>query len=198
MNQLKSTIKEISAAIKNWWVFTLLGILFILLGIYVFNNPVSAYLTLSIFFAVSILVSGIFQLWFAFTNRNEIEGWGWQLALAIMEVIIGLVLFSNIGLTAAILPLYVGFWLLFRAFALVGFSFELKSYKVTNWGYYFVFGLLLGIFAWCIIINPLFGGMTIVTWTGIALVIAGIGHIMVSLKLRKVSQKIVEIKDKLN
>jgi len=179
-------------------VFTLLGILFILLGIYVFNNPVSAYLTLSIFFAVSILVSGIFQLWFAFTNRNEIEGWGWQLALAIMEVIIGLVLFSNIGLTAAILPLYVGFWLLFRAFALVGFSFELKSYKVMNWGYYFVFGLLLGIFAWCIIINPLFGGMTIVTWTGIALVIAGIGHIMVSLKLRKVSKKLVDFKDKLN
>lgn len=195
MNQLSSTIKEISAAIKNWWVFTILGILFLLLGLYVFNNPVSAYLTLSIFFAASILVSGLFQLWFAFTNKNEIEGWGWQLALAIMEVIIGVILFSNMGLTAAILPLYVGFWLLFRAFALVGFSFEMKSYKIMNWGFYLVFGILLGIFAWLIIINPLFGGMTIVTWTGIALIIAGIAHIMVSLKLRKVSKKLIDLKE---
>lgn len=197
MEQLSSKLKEITAVIKNWWVFALLGILFIGLGIYVFNQPVKTFVTLSAFFAASILASGIFQLWFAYSNKDEIEGWGWQLALAIMEVIIGIILFNNMDLTAVILPLYVGFWLLFRAFALVGFSFEMKSFGIKDWTLYFIFGLLLGLFAWCIIINPAFGGLTIITWVGIALLIAGVAHIFVALKLRRVKKKFVDLKEHL-
>ena len=198
MEPLSSKLKEIKAVIKNWWVFAVLGLLFIALGIYVFNQPAKTFLTLSVFFAASILVSGIFQLWFAYTNRDEIEGWGWQLALAIMEVIIGIILFSNIGLTVVILPLYVGFWLLFRAFALVGFSFELKSFGIEKWWLYLIFGILLGLFSWCIILNPAFGGLTIVSWVGIALIMAGIAHVFIALKMKQVKKKMVNLKEHLS
>lgn len=195
MENLKSTIKEIRTDIKNWWILLVLGILFIGLGIFVFANPLESYITIAVFFAASMLISGLFQKWFAISNRDELEGWGWQLALGIMEAIIGIVLLFNLNFTMSVLPFYVGFWLLFKAFALIGFSFELKSYKVLNWWYYLVFGLLLTLLSWFIILNPLFGGMSIVVWTGIALIVAGIAYIMLSFKLKKVNRKIVRIKE---
>ena len=193
MENLESTIKEIRTNIKNWWVPLLLGILFLIVGFIVFANPLESYVTLAIFFAAGMLVAGVFQFWFAISNSKEIEGWGWQLALGIIETIFGLILLFNLELTLAILPFYVGFWLMFRSFALIGFSFEMKSYSINDWGYYLVFGILLTILSWFIIINPIFGGMTIVTWTGIAFIVAAIAHIMLAFKLKKANKKIVNI-----
>lgn len=187
--------KEIHTSIKNWWVIMLLGIAFILLSLIVFANPVKSYVALSIFFALGILSSGIFQFAFAIGNRNKVEGWGWQLTLGIMEISIGLILVFKMNITMAILPLYIGFWLLFRAFALMGFSFELKSYKIPNWGYYLFLGILLAIFSWIIILNPLLGGISIITWTGIALLTAGITHIILSVKLKKINKRIIKFED---
>jgi uncharacterized membrane protein HdeD (DUF308 family) len=186
-------VKEIQSRIRNWWVLLLLGVIFIAMGFIVLANPLESYVTLAIFFAASMLVSGIFQIVFSIANREEMEGWGWQLALGIMETIIGFILIFNLGLTLAILPFYVGFWLLFRSFALIGFSFEMKTYKIMSWGYYLVFGILLAVFSWFIILRPVFGGITIVTWTAIAFMIAGVAHIMLSFRLKKVNNKIVKV-----
>ena len=195
MKNFDSTIKEIRTDIKNWWVLLVLGILFLGLGIIVLVNPLESYLSFITLFALSMMVSGLLQKWFAISNRNEIEGWGWQLALGIMEFIIGIILIFNLNFTMSVFPFYIGFWLLFRSLALIGFSFELKSYKITNWGYYLIYGLLLAILSWLIILNPMFGGMTIVIWTGTALIIAGIAYIMLSFKLKKVKRKIIKIKE---
>jgi uncharacterized membrane protein HdeD (DUF308 family) len=186
-------INEIRAHIRNWWVLLLLGVIFVAMGFIVLANPLESYVTLAIFFAASMLVSGIFQIVFSIANREEMEGWGWQLALGIMETIIGFILIFNLGLSLAILPFYVGFWLLFRSFALIGFSFEMKTYKIMSWGYYLVFGILLAVFSWFIILRPVFGGITIVTWTAIAFMIAGVAHIMLSFRLKKVNNKIVKV-----
>ena len=195
MENLKSTIKEIRADIKNWWMLLLVGILFIGIGILVLVNPFKSYVSLAWFFAVIMMVSGFLQKWFAIANNNEIEGWGWQLALGIVEFTIGLVLILNLDFTMAILPFYVGFWLLFKSLALIGFSFELKSYKITNWMYYLVFGILLTILSWFVILNPLLGKMTIVVWSGIALIVAGLAYVLLSFKLKNVKRKVVKINE---
>ena len=198
MENLKSTFKEIRTDIKDWWVFLLIGIVIMGLGVLVFANPLGSYTALAVFFAVSMMVSGLSQKWFAISNRDELVGWGWQLALGIMEFIIGIVLIFNLNFTMAILPFYVGFWLLFKSLALIGFSFELKSYKIVNWVYYLIFGILLTLLSWFIILNPLFGGLTIVFWTGIALIVAGFAYIMLSFKLKNVNRKLVRIKESLS
>ena len=192
MESIETSLKEIRRGIKNWWVLLLLGIGFIGMGVLVFAKPLESYVTLAIFFAVSMLVSGVSQFWFAITNRKEIDGWGWQMALSIMDLILGIILIFKIDITMAILPFYVGFWLLFRSFALIGFSFEMKSYQILDWGYYLIFGLLVASLSWFIIFNPLFGGITIVTWTGSALIVSGIASSMLSFKLKKVNKEIVK------
>lgn len=190
MENLNSTLSEIRRNIKNWWILIVVGILFIGIGILVFAKPLASYVTLSVFFALGMLISGISQLWFAFANRKQIQGWGWQLTLGIMETVFGIVLIFKINITMSVLPFYVGFWLLFKSFALTAFSLEMKSLKILNWGYYLAFGILLGLLAWFIITNPLFGGLTIVSWTGMALIVAGIVHILLSIRLKKIKDNI--------
>ena len=191
------TLKEIRTDIKNWWIFLFKGILFIGVGIVVFANTLENYANLAGFFALSMMISGLFQKWFAILNSKEIEGWGWQLAVGIMEFVIGLILIFNLNFTVTILPFYVGFWLLFKSLALMGFSFELKSYKISSWFFYFALAVLLAVLSWFIILNPLLGGVTIIFWTGAALIVVGVTYILLAFKLKKVKTRIVRIKDSL-
>ncbi len=57
-----------------------------------------------------------------------------------------------------------------------------------------VFGLLL---SFILIWNPLFAGLTIVTWTGIALISGGIYSIYLSFKLKKLNDKSKKIPQEL-
>ena len=190
MGIISSTLKEIKADIKNWWVFLLLGINFLIMGVIVYSSPVGSYFTLSVFFAVSVLFAGFLQIWFAFTNKNSLHGWGWQLTLGIIEVLIGISLLNSIILTESVLSYYVGFWLLFRSTALISFSIELASYNKANWGVYLILGILMLIFSWLIIVNPIFGELTIITWTGIAFIVAGIAYIVFSFRLKHLNKEL--------
>ena len=192
MENVDAVKKEIQGNIRHWWVMLLIGILFIGMSFYVFANPVASYVALSVFFAAIILVTGIFQLIFSIVNREKISGWGWQLTMGIIETLIGIVLFSNFAITLEILPFYVGFWLMFRSFMLIGYSFEMQSKGESNWGWYLVSGILLIIFSWLIIIHPLLGGFTIIIWTGVAFMFSGFVHVALSFKMKSAEKKQVK------
>ncbi len=46
------TPEPLNGSFKHWYLFLILGCIFLLLGIWIFLTPVEAYLTLAIFFAV--------------------------------------------------------------------------------------------------------------------------------------------------
>jgi len=192
MEKQSSAVEMIEKNVKHWWVPLVIGILFVLMGFYVFANPVESYVALAMFFAAIMLVSGSFQLAFSIFNREKIQGWGWQLTMGVIETFIGFILLFNIGLTLAILPFYVGFWLMFRSFMLIGFSFDMKTHEVTNWGWVLAYGMLILIFSWAIIIHPVIGGLTIIIWTGTAFIISGIVHVALSFKLKNIDKKLIK------
>ena len=49
--------------------------------------------------------------------------------------------------------------------------------------------------AFCILINPVAGAVTIAIWAGMALIAAGIGHIAISMLFRKANLKVTSFKD---
>src|SRR5476649_1728441 len=131
-------LETIQSDIKNWWLFILKGLVFIGAGIYVFCSPLASYIGLSVLFSMVIIISGIGQIFFASVN-STMKGWGWSLISGILDLIIGIYLFSYPLITMTTLPLFLGFWLLFRSFYLMGIAFELRSYGVSSWA-----GLLTG------------------------------------------------------
>lgn len=179
------SLKTINNSIKHWYLLLIVGLIYIAMGIWVFLTPLSSYLALALLFSISFLVSGISEIIFAISNRQELDSWGWKLASGLLTAIIGLVLIASPLLTITTLPLFVGFVVLFRSIMAISFSIELKSYGVTQWGGLLFFGILGLIFSYILIWNPVFAGLTLVYWTGLALITLGIFSIYFSIQLNK-------------
>lgn len=185
---ISTAISTAIGSIKNWWWFIVKGILFIIAGVAVLSQPVEGYVGLSILFSVVILGIGISQLIFSISNRQSLPGWGWTLTSGIIDIAIGLYLVIFPLVTLATLPYFVGFWLLFRSFYIMGASFDLNSLKIPGWGWLFAGGLLLMILSSLILYYPLAGAVGIVSVSGAAFLMGGILSIMMAFKLRNIKE----------
>lgn len=178
--------KTVDEAIKYWYLPLLIGILFIALGIWVLATPLSSYLSLSILFSLSFLLTGIFETVFAITNRKRIDNWGWLLASGILNTLIGILLLVTPTISVITLPYYVGFTVLFRSLTAIGMSIELKNYGLSDWRNLLFLGILGVIFAFILLWNPIFAGTSLVIWTALSIISMGGFSIYLSLKLKKI------------
>lgn len=185
-----SFIKSIRSSVQYWWLFLLTGILLIIIGLWVFSSPVTAYLSLSILFAVGILVSGIFEIIFAIANNKTMESWGWILASGILDLFIGIYLSSYPMVTVTVLPFILGFWLLFRGFMAIGLALEIRSYGAKDWGWQLFLAILILFLGFMVLANPAFGVANIIVWTGLAFIAAGIFRIYIAMKLRGLKKRL--------
>ena len=182
---MTNPIQQITKTIKNWWLFLVYGVLLIAFAIWVLMTPEESYIGLALAFAVLVLINAISHISFAISNRKLMEGWGWFLASGILELIVGIVLVANPGLSMITLPFVVGFWLLIRSGFLMGTALDLRRYGFLDWGWLMLLSIGLGIFSFLIIVNPAFGALTVVSFTGVALLFFGISYVWLSFKLKK-------------
>ena len=175
---MKTFIDTINFGVKNWWVSLLLGLLYILIAICLMFTPLASYVALSVLFSVSMFVSGTLEILFAVTNRKNISSWGWYLASGIIDLILGIYLMANIGLSMAVLPFIVAFWLMFRGFASTGY-----------WGWYMAFGVLAILCSIGIIWQPGLGALSLVYMIAYTLLIIGIFRVMLSFELKSLHKR---------
>jgi uncharacterized membrane protein HdeD (DUF308 family) len=134
------------------------------------------------------LYSGITEILFSISNRNEIDNWGWTLTFGVLTFVLGVLLVVNPEIPMKTLPIYIGFIVLFRSIMGISYAIELKNYGVKDWKNLLMIGVLGLILAFILVWNPLFAGMTIMFWIGIAIVAAGIFSIYLAFKLRKINE----------
>ena len=186
----QTIFKEAKEAVKYWWLLLLTGLIMVAVGIWVFASPAAAYISLSILFGASILTIGFFETVFSISARKSLEGSDWTLASGLLDLVIGAYLLTYPGVTMAILPFVLGFWLLFRGFSALGFSFDMKSYGDLNWGWFLIFAIGIIFFAFMILTVPSFGVANIIIWTGLSFIFAGVFRIILAFRLKKWKNKI--------
>jgi uncharacterized membrane protein HdeD (DUF308 family) len=182
------TFKSIKDAIKHWYLLTVLGVIFIALGILAIVTPVATYLSLALFFSVAFFVTGILEIISSISFRKQLDGWGWSLASGILDFILGLLLIINPQISIITLPLFVGFVVLYRSMMGIAWSIELKKFKISDWGWLLFIGILGVIFSFFLLWNPFFAGLTVAIFTGISLIIVGTFHIYFSFALKKLKK----------
>lgn len=178
------SMEQIKSAVKYWWVPLLVGILFIVSGIYTLMTPMETFLVLTVFFSVSFLVSGIFEVFFALSVRDSLEGWGWLLVYGLINLVVGMILINNPEISVATLPIYIGLLVMFRAITAIGSSMDLKRNGVSDWSYLLILGILGIIFSFILIRNPGFVGLSLGVWVAIALITIGIAAAFFSFRLK--------------
>lgn len=178
-------IENSKRAVRYWWLLLITGIALIVIGILIFVYPAQSYMGMALVFGWLMLASGILQVVLSSANRHYITGRGWMLAGGIIEIVLGLILIFNIALSAASLPIFLGFWLMFRGFSAIGLGGDMNALGVTGSGWTVASGILLLLCSLWILFRPLvFGTAAVVIWVGISLLFAGAAACSLAFQLR--------------
>lgn len=163
---------------RYWWVFILQGIILLVLGVYMIAEPVAGFAALSFLFGLAILITGILGLLRVIRDRSQ-SSRAFHLLFGVISIVLGIILISNIGASAAILRLIVGIWILFKGIALLNFSALTGRTWLISAG-----GVIIILFALAIIFKPIFGAITIDVLTAIAFITTGIFDIVLGYRLK--------------
>lgn len=163
---------------SNKLIFLVLGLLFIGVGLWIFQTPVIAYASLATLFSITFLVNGLLELGYYVSQKERVYGYGWGVSAGILDLVLGICLLANPGLSEIVLPYFIGFMLLFRSSTIFALGFELLSLKRHNWGWYMIFGALGFLFSLFLILNPVFAAATIIVWTALSFITIGISKIL--------------------
>jgi len=181
MTTFSDTIRN---ELKQWWWFLVIGILSLITGIAILSKPAEGYISLSILFSLIMTGTGFSQIIFAISTRNDLKGWGWTLTSGILDFALGTFLLIYPGVTMATLPFFVGFYLLFRGFYLIGASIDLNVFGMRGWGWILTGGILLVTLGFLTLYNPAVGAISIVAFSGTAFLVSGISSILLAFQLK--------------
>jgi len=192
---MSSTLESIRSDVKNWWWFLITGILFIGAGIAIFAKPTEGYVSLSILFSLIMISSGFSQIFFSASNSDILRGWGWILVSGIIDLALGTYLLIYPVVTMATLPYFVGFWLIFRSFYIMGTAFDLRYFRVSGWGWLLFGGIVVLVLGCLVVYYPAQGALGITAVSAAAFIIGGFLNIYLGFQLKNLNAEVGRIKN---
>lgn len=192
---MSTIVDSIRSGVKNWWWFLISGILFIAVGIAIFAKPAEGYVSLSILFSILMISTGFTQIFFSTANSGTLRGWGWILVSGIIDLALGTYLLIYPVVTMATLPYFVGFWLIFRSFSIMGSAFDLRDLHISGWGWLLFGGILVLIGGFLIVYYPAAGVLSIIAVSGSAFLLGGITNIYFAFQLKDLGKDVQQIRN---
>ena len=165
---------------KNWYLVLFRGLIMLLLAYLIFQSPAGALVAYAFYIGIAFMISGLFEVFGGISSKSENANWGWTVFGGVIDIVLGYVLLAHPALTAAMIPMLIGFWAMFYGFFLIIDSFASKG----NFALKFFSGILLIVAANFLIFNPLAAGLSITLWIGVLLVVAGIYNIILSFQIK--------------
>ncbi|HEX2374012.1 MAG TPA: HdeD family acid-resistance protein [Actinomycetota bacterium] len=138
----RDAIRGVTSA---WWLFLILGVLWILFGMFVLSYNVGSLLALAVFAGVTFLMTGVTQI----VSATRAHSWRWLYLIGgILSILAGIVAFVWPGRTLLVLSVILAWFLVFKGIVdIVG---SLASHGRPWWWLGLILGileLLLGIWA---------------------------------------------------
>jgi uncharacterized membrane protein HdeD (DUF308 family) len=129
----------------SWWLFLIIGVLWILFGMFVLSYNVGSLLALAVFAGVTFLMTGVTQI----VSATRAHSWRWLYLIGgILSILAGIVAFVWPGRTLLVLSVILAWFLVFKGIVdIVG---SLASHGRPWWWLGLILGileLLLGIWA---------------------------------------------------
>jgi uncharacterized membrane protein HdeD (DUF308 family) len=168
---------------SSWWLFLILGVLWMLFGMFVLSYNVGSLLALAVFAGVTFVMTGITQVLAA----GRVESWNWLYLIGgVLSILAGIMAFIWPGSTLLVLSVILAWFLVFKgivdvigALALIGRPW---------WWVTLILGLLellLGIWAAGYPGRSLF---VFVNLVGIYAVFHGLAEMLTAFDLRRLGQ----------
>lgn len=161
------------------WFNLILGIILIIGAISVFRNPAATLGSIAMLFAIMAILSGVGEI----ILRNKIKKYrgdasSLRIVSGVIQILLGLFLFFNLGGTIVSLPFIFAFWFIFSS--IVGIIGVWPIRHISTGVFVLllilnIIGILIGFF---MLNNPLSAMFTIVWLAGFYLLLAGVRQII--------------------
>ena len=173
--------------INRWWLSLLIGIMAIAIGFIVLVNPVGSYYTFALWMGLAILLSGIMSLLQSLTSQNYFVRRGWLVLASVADIFIGIILLFNSLLAEMILPLLLGFWLLYRGCVMLAQGFDLRSYGRRDAGWVIFYSIIVIALGIAVIWLPsTLGAEVVILFIAIGFITYGVSIISLAFRLWEV------------
>lgn len=171
-----------------WKSVLLSGILSLILGILVLTQPGASIVVAAIFFGAYLLVSGISQVFHAFTLHISGGGRALLFISGAASLVLAVLCFRNIGNAVLFLAIWIGIGFIFRGVAEAASAI---SDEDTPGRWWMVFlGVVTVIAGIVLLAYPMSSLATLTFVVGIWLVVIGILEIITSFGIRKTGKEV--------
>lgn len=170
----------------HWGLLVVMGVASIVLGLLAIVYPGATIVTVAIFFAAWLFVSGIFSVVSSFTRDGDTGSRVLTAIIGVLSVIVGFALLRTPFQSVEVFIFVLGiFWLVQGIMTFVA-AFATKIGR--NWR---IFSGLLGILAGIIILTyPISSAVTLALIGGIWLIILGITQVVAGFQLRSARDRL--------
>ena len=155
---------------SRWKLFA--GIVMMLLGLFIWFNPFDTLLALAFYIGLGFVFAGVFYLMSAYELK-----FGWYLLVGSFDTLVGVVLISNIGITAVSLPVILALWCLTVGIIQIISSLEFKGLDLP-WKWTALMGYVGLFFGFSVLMFPTIGAVAISFVIGFYVIMFGILQII--------------------
>lgn len=167
-----------------WWLSLIAGIVLIAIGFIVIVNPAVSYLSFAAWFGFAVVVTGILTLVQSISSDNRYVRRGWLILASIADIIIGIILIFNSLISAFVMPILLGAWLLYRGIAMLMQGIDLKSHSVRGSGWLIFYSAIVIVVALAVLWMPAtLGAEAVILFVAVAFVSYGVSMVTLAFRL---------------
>ncbi|MCB1263767.1 MAG: HdeD family acid-resistance protein [Mycobacterium sp.] len=171
-----------------WKSVLLTGILSLILGVMVLAWPNATLLVAAIFFGIYLLVTGVSQVFHAFTLHISGGGRALLFISGAASLVLAVLCFRSIGDSILLLAIWIGIGFIFRGVATAAAAISDSSTPSRGWE---IFIGIVTLIAGIIVLAYPFASLPTLIWvTGIWLVVIGVMEIIASFGIRKAGKDV--------
>ena len=169
---------------KNWWLLLIKGLILIALSILIFTRTHESIMAISVFMGSGLILMGIILLFVSLEMKKAMENWTWRMAEGILDIVFGFFLLAHPGITAVVIPIFIGFWIIFYGVLMLTGALQLAEHRQLEKKGVMIFAILTIIVGLLVSFNPTVGHVTMGILIGVPVLIVGLANIFFAFTLR--------------
>ncbi len=178
-----------------WWIVLLRGIALTVLGGLLIAKPGITVIVLVQFLGAYFLVDGVFSVFHSIKGRKYMQGWGWGIFMGALEILTGIIVFTNPLVSAIVTASVLVYSVAFMAilFGVLGIVTGIQVRKEIKGEWAMIAGGVLAIiFSVILIMNPMASMSVYLIVMGVMALMGGLIQIFASFQIRKIGKHGIE------
>jgi len=173
---------------KKWWLLLIKGVILIMLSIIILIDPDRTLVTISIFMGISLIITGIVLIFISSELKNKLDNWTMRLAEGLLDVVFGFFLLAHPDVSKAIVPLLIGFWVIFYGVIMLAGSFQFKERMRFSQKAMMLVAIITIIIGFIIAYNPTITIVSISILIGAPILVIGLANIFFGINMKHLDQ----------